>query len=153
VFFQELFRNVHSIKDYGDATVFASKNENINFLLDLADQVAKEEGNEFEDTITWNVACPADSYNKYKSISNLQLNADNTIRGINYWLLDSAISWFIENQKTFDPATTLPIRTGLIKRIILQKRLVELVPVEMYQILPPTDKLIENAVACPKCRM
>lgn len=107
-------------------------------------EVAKEEGNEFEDTITWQPACPEDSYNKYKSISNLQLNSDNTIRGINYWLLDSAIGWFIENQKTFDPATTLPIRTGLIKRIILQKRLGELLPESADQIVPPTDDLIEN---------
>ena len=59
--------------------------------------VAKEEGNDFEDTITWELACPEDVYNKYKTISNLQLNSDNKIRGINYWLLDSAITWFIEN--------------------------------------------------------
>jgi hypothetical protein len=107
-------------------------------------EIAKEEGNEFEDTITWNPACPEDSYNKYKTISNLQLNLDNTIRGINYWLLDSAIGWFIENQKSFDPSTTLPIRSGLINRIILQQKLRELVLEEVDQIVPNVNKLIEN---------
>jgi hypothetical protein len=105
---------------------------------------AKAQDNEFEDTITWEPACPEDIYNKYKSISNLQLNANNTIRGINYWLLESAHSWFIQNNQKFDPSTTLPIRTGLINRIILQKKLCELVPLEVDQVVPPTDKLIQN---------
>ena len=105
---------------------------------------AKAQDNEFEDTITWEPACPEDKYNKYKSISNLQLNSDNKIRGINYWLLESANSWFIQNKQKFDPSTTLPIRTGLIKRIILQQKLLELVPLEVDQVVPPTDKLIEN---------
>lgn len=105
---------------------------------------AKEEENEFEDTITWEPACPEDVYNKYKSISNLQLNSDNKIRGINYWLLESAISWFIQNKQKFDPATTLPIRTGLIKRIILQQKLCELISEPADQVVPSTDKLIKN---------
>ena len=105
---------------------------------------AKYAGNEFEDTITWEPACPEDIYNKYKSISNLQLAKNNTIIKINYWLLSSAISWFVENKHNFDPATTIPIKLGLIKRINLQKSLYDIVPVEEHNIYPNSDKLISD---------
>jgi hypothetical protein len=103
---------------------------------------AKDDGEEFEDTITWEPACPDGILNKFESISNCQLKRDNTIHGINYWKIESAYSWFIANHHNFDPVTTIPVKAGLFKRILLQKRLCELV--EGYEQLFFIKENIDN---------
>jgi len=103
---------------------------------------AKDDGEEFEDTITWEPACPDGILNKFESISNCQLKRDGTIHGINYWKINSAHSWFIANHNNFDPITTVHVKAGLFKRIMLQKRLCELV--EDYEQLFFVKENIDN---------
>ena len=103
---------------------------------------AADKGEEFEDTITWEPACPNGILNKFESISNCQLKRDGTIHGINYWKINSAHSWFIANHHNFDPVTTVPVKAGLFKRIMLQKRLCELV--EGYEQLFFAPENIDN---------
>ena len=102
---------------------------------------AVDDGEEFEDPITWESACPENKYNKFKTISNLQLKKNKKIHAINYWTIESANAWFHEQQKKFDPSTTLPVTQGLLKRVALHKSLCELVP---EQIKPTPEKLIAD---------
>ena len=110
---------------------------------------AVDKGEEFEDTMTWEPVCPDGILNKFEALSNCQLKRDGTIYGINYWQIESAHVWFIANHNNFDPATTVPVKAGLFKRIKLQKQLRELVDEYEQQFFIPDniDNLNDMLVA------
>ena len=114
-----------------------------NYAVFHAQKITKaaDDGEEFEDPITWEPACPENNYNKYKTISNLQLKKNKKIHAINYWTIESANAWFHDEQRKFDPSTTLPVTQGLLKRVALHKSLCELVPLA-EQIEPTNEELI-----------
>jgi hypothetical protein len=75
------------------------------------------------DIISLEQACPDDMYNKTQSISYLVLDVNKRPIKINYWKLESAKLYFIDNKNIRDPETRLIIPLVFIKRLQQQLEL------------------------------